>query len=295
MRELLNRRPDQPLPPGVHDKLRTELLDALDAEQPRTPRRVLVPIAAAAAVLAVAAGLAVAVPALKKDDSGTPVAGQASIRDLPATERANLRTQCLDEANRITANGIKKPFREFEIVRAVEFPGVKDPKLVNTWLIGKGTETVGKPIGAIPAEKIDYYWLCSRTAGGVISESSLRTTQQQILGGDPIRTIARNAGLFAGPVDRVTVQVPGRPAVDAFLVDGFWMAPTEGRTGWGPYDADDPLRSAYVVRGYAGGRQVYDSSKPAKPCYVVYPERPGYKQLFPSNQPRCTDSYPWPS
>lgn len=284
MTELLNRRPDRPLAPERHEELRAELLDAIEADRRRPKHRLLVPVAAAA-VVAVVAGVIGAVPLLtKRDDTGTPVSGQLSgqsrIRDLSPDRTAALRSQCLAEANRITANGITKPFQDFAVVRAFELPGVRDPKVVSTWLIGKGAT---------------YFWLCSRTAGGVISESSVRVLRSQRLGGDPIRSVARNAGIYAGPVDRVTVQVPGQAAEDAVLVDGFWFAATVGRTGWGPYDADDPLRNSYVVRGYAKGRQVYLSSDPKSDCNVVPSLPAGMRQPVARNSRPCKTVYSWPS
>ena len=275
MRELLNRRPDRPLPSAQHERMRADLLAELDSESVRTPRRTLVPVAAAAAVLLVAAGLAVAVPALQKDDAGTPVAGagQPVVRDLSAADTTALEQQCLAEADRITVKQLPRPFRSYQPVRAFEFVDVKDPKVVKTWLIAKGRADVwqdGVPPIIDPATEPDGYWLCSRTAGGAISESSIRQP-----GGDlpsEVRRVARNAGVFAGSVQRVTMQPTGQPERDAYLYDGFWFAPTVGRVGWGLYDADDPDLSDFVYRAYDGaGREVYSSANPPKPPPCAHP------------------------
>ncbi|GAA1680264.1 hypothetical protein GCM10009745_25320 [Kribbella yunnanensis] len=263
MRELLNRRPDQPMPPGQHEKLRADLLTAIETEQARTPRRVLVPVAAAAAVLMVAAGLAVAVPALRNNDSGTSVAGQGalSIRELSAQETAELQAQCLAEADRITLKQLPRPFRGYTPVRAFQFTDVQDPRVVNTWLITKGIPDKWQddsPSVDVPDE--EGYWLCSRTKGGVISESSIRQGDHMPYP-HPVWRSSRNSGVLVDPVVRVTVQEQGKAEADAYLANGFWFAPTVGRTNWGPHDADDPSLKDFVVRGYdAGNRMVYDSA-----------------------------------
>ncbi|WP_405071521.1 hypothetical protein OG558_19445 [Kribbella sp. NBC_01510] len=68
--------------------------------------------------------------------------------------------------------------------------------------------------------------------------------------------------------------------------DGFWFAPTEGRTKWGPYDADDPARKDYVVRGYdANDRQVYATTE--------LPGHPGMHASVHQDFPRRhDDSHP---
>ncbi|MFB6725009.1 hypothetical protein ACFCV3_32830 [Kribbella sp. NPDC056345] len=304
MRELLNRRPDQPLPPGQHEKLRAELLDALETEQAGTPRRVLVPIAAAAAVLMVVTGLAVAGSALKKDDTGTPAAGggQPVVRDLSAADTAALQKQCLAEADRITVKQLPRPFRSYKAVRAFEFVDVQDPKVVKTWLIAKGKADEwqdGKPSIVPPGQG---YWLCSRTAGGAISESSIRHGAEPEVT-EEIRRVARNAGIFAGAVARVTMQPKGQPERDAYLSNGFWFAPTVGRVGWGPhYDDDDPNLADFVYRAYdAGGREIYSSANPPKPllCTLRWEKTGVDGKKTPAgpptaNPPYCP-KYKWPS
>ncbi len=300
MRELLNRRPDQPLPPGRHDQLRAELLDEIEADQPRQSRRMLVPVAAAAAVFAVAAGLALAVPALRKDDTGMPVAGggQPVVRDLSAADTAALQKQCLAEADRITVKQLPRPFRSYQPVRAFEFVDVKDPKVVKTWLIAKGKADEwqdGQPAILPPGQG---YWLCSRTAGGVISESSIRTPLTDKLVQLPVRPLARNAGVVAAPVVRVTVELAGRPAQEAFLLDGFWFAPTEGRTNWGPYDTEDPAARTVVIRGYdAGGQQIFantDKHPNCQPAWVVAGKQRAKPVQTDPPEPECP-TFRWPS
>ena len=82
--------------------------------------------------------------------------------------------------------------------------------------------------------------------------------------------------------------------------DGFWFAPTEGRTKWGPYDADDPARKDYVVRGYdANDRQVYATTDPpdTRECTLPYTRtsRDGTTTtVTPTVAPVCK-YYSWPS
>jgi hypothetical protein len=302
---VLSRRPDRPLPPGRHEELRADLLDAIETDQARTPRRHFAPVAAAAAVLAVAAGVATAVPALTHDDGAAPATGKIPappvIRELSAADTATLRTECLAEANRITSKNLKRPFVQYKIVRAFEFVDVKNPKIVKTWLMGEGREFPRAPKG-FRVEPAEGYWFCSRTAGGTISESSLRFPSSGAVLDAPVFGMARNAGIYTSLVARVTVQPEGEAPVEAVLQDGFWFAPTAGRTNWGPYDADDPERPDYVVRAYdAAGQQVYTSDQPTRTVTCPMVEMPTVTagQTFTrptstSSDPACRQYY-WPS
>ncbi len=303
MNELLTRRPDRPLPPGTHERLRADLLSAIENEPTRPPRRILAPALAAAAVLAVVAGLAIGVRAFRTD-TAPPASGPATVRALTADETASLRTQCLAEANRITSKSLPHPFTDYKVVKAFEFTGVKDPNVVSTWLIGFGNQTY--PTIArhpMPERSHPAYWLCSRTAGGVISEPSIRFSPNSILSGAPSMRIARNAGVYTKTVAKITVQPKGQQPIEAFLQDGFWFAPTVGRTNWGPYDADDPGRGDFLVRGYdAAGALLYTDSGPnptAAPItcpYMAVTLPNGERSDVPSPpvKPECVE-YRWPS
>ncbi|WUJ67733.1 hypothetical protein OG809_21765 [Kribbella soli] len=302
MNELLTRRTDRPLPPGAHEKLRAELLAAIEIEPVRRPRRILAPALAAASVLIVVAGLVVAVRAFKTD-SAPPATGPAKTRPLTADETATLRTQCLAEANRITSKSLPHPFTDYKVIRAFEFTGVKDPNVVNTWLIGSGLQTYPTGPKGIPRESHPAYWLCSRTAGGVVSEPSIRFSPGARLIGDPMMRIARNAGVYTKSVARVTVQPKGQAPVEAFLQDGFWFAPTVGRTNWGPYDAGDNGLNDFVVRGYDAvgelivtDRGIDPTAAPATCPMVVVTLPNGTLDTVPKTPtpPECRE-YGWPS
>ncbi|WP_328997695.1 hypothetical protein OHA18_24910 [Kribbella sp. NBC_00709] len=302
MNELLTRRTDRPLPPGAHEKLRADLLSAIETEPVRAPRRILAPALAAASVLVVVAGLVVAVRAMKTD-SAPPVSGTTKIRTLSAEETATLRTQCLAEANRITSKSLPHPFTDYKVIRAFEFTGVKDSKVVNTWLVGSGLQVYPTGPKGLPPKSDPAYWLCSRTAGGVISEPSIRFGTGARLIGAPIMRIARNAGVYTKSVTRITVQPKGQAPVEAFLQDGFWFAPTVGRTNWGPYDSSDNGLNDFVVRGYdaAGAlivteRGIDPTAAPAT-CAMVQITLPnGKEDMVPKTPtpPECRE-YRWPS
>lgn len=296
MNELLTRRPDRPLPPETHERLRAELLAAIETK----PRRTLAPILAAAAVLVVVAGLVIAVRT--KPHTAPPAARPNATRALTAAETETLHKQCLTEANRITSKSLPHPFTNYKVVRAFEFTGVQDPNVVNTWLIGYGIQKFPTPKGA-PERSHPAYWLCSRTQGGVISEPSIRFGPGARLSGSPFLRIARNAGVYTKTVARITVEPKGQPPLDAVLQDGFWFAPTVGRTGWGPYDSDDPGRSDFVVRGYdADGRLLSTDSgpnptAPTVTCPLVFVTLPnGKTDTVPKTptRPECVE-YRWPS
>ncbi|MEV5966957.1 hypothetical protein AB0L70_34625 [Kribbella sp. NPDC051952] len=305
MTDLLTRRPERPLPPGRHQQLRADLLTAIETEPARTPRRVLGPLVAAAAVLAVVAGLAVGVHAFQGDDGIVPSGqdhAQPRVKELSAKDTRKLRGQCEREADKITNADHPHPFDDFKTLNAFEFVDVKSPKVVKTWFIGSGEEVYENPAGG-PGRISPIYWLCSRTAGGVISESSIRFGKKVNLF-DPVTGFARNAGVFVAPVTRVTVQPKGQPEIEAVLRDGMWFAPTEGRINWGPFDADDPVTKTYVVRGYdASGRQVSSTATPGPVelnCAVrgPYTKKDG-KTISPTpnptNSPPDCKVYEWPS
>ena len=305
MTDLLTRRPERPLPPGRHQKLRSDLLAAIETETARTPRRVLGPLVAAAAVLAVVAGLAVGVQALKRDDGAPagPDHAQPRIKELSAQDTKTLRQQCQREADKITRADLPHPFDDFTTLKAFEFVDVTAPKVVKTWFIGSGDE-VYKGLKSGPGRTAPILWLCSRTAGGVISESSIRFPSAVNMP-DPVLGFARNAGVFVAPVTRVTVQPKGQPEIEAVLRDGMWFAPTEGRINWGPFDAADPVTKTYVLRGYdASGRQIYSSATTPAPvqtdCVVrgPYTNKDG-KTISPTPNPSASPPdcklYKWPS
>jgi hypothetical protein len=65
MINLLTPRPERDLPPGQHERRRTELLAIIDSEVGARRRRLLTPLLAAAAVIAVVAGLTVGATAFR--------------------------------------------------------------------------------------------------------------------------------------------------------------------------------------------------------------------------------------
>ncbi|MGW6276889.1 hypothetical protein [Kribbella sp. NPDC055071] len=301
---LLDRRPDRPLPRETHERLRADLLTAIDTRPVRSPRRILVPAIAAAAVFTLVVGLAIGLRAFRPN-ADAPAGGptQPTIRALSAAETEHLHQQCLAESDRITANGLKEPFHKYKVIKAFEFTGIGDPNIVTTWLVGDGIARFTAP--GLPDDQADtmpMYWFCSRTKGGKISESSIRSPKSgSPKSGGRLLPMARNAGGYIAPITRVTVQPPGKPEVEAYLMGDYWFAPTEGRVGWGPYDADDPSQSKYVVRGYnAAGRVVATVPEPGGPknvvCQAVPTVKPDGTHTFvpkTPTPPECRE-YVWP-
>lgn len=301
MTNLLDRRPDRPLPPGLHDKLRADLLAAIETEPSRSPRRYLVPAVAAAAVLALILGLHAFRPYAQPAVTGPT---HPTVRTLPAAETEKLHQQCLAESDRITSKQLPRPFHDFKVVKAFEFTGINDPSIVTTWLVGDGVEDPNqrrpKSLPPLPEKPRQVHWFCSRTKDGRISESSIRSGGKSQLIGSPLHLMARNAGGFTTPVTRVTVQPPGQAELEAYLMGSYWFAPTDGRLNWGPYDADDPQRGRYIVRGYdATGKQVTIVPDPTLPptvhCDMVTKTLPdGTLTSVPKTPtpPECRQ-YPW--
>lgn len=105
MIDVMSRRPERDLPPGRHERLRAELLARLDAE-PASPRRFLMPLLAAAAVVAVIAGLAVGLPALRSGPeqvAGGTGGGLASLR-IPYVTVEGEQTVLHDGATTVRLN-----------------------------------------------------------------------------------------------------------------------------------------------------------------------------------------------
>ena len=87
MNTQLTPPPDHDLRPATRNRQRDELIAIVDHESAKAaPRRRLVPLAAAAAVVAVAAGLAIGVPALRGDKSQPPASGAASGAQPPPSQ-----------------------------------------------------------------------------------------------------------------------------------------------------------------------------------------------------------------
>lgn len=278
----LSTPPDHDLPAAVRSRQRDELVAIVDHEAEAPRRRIAVPLLAAAAVIVVVAGLAVAVPALRDNStpapagvstatqpkvaaSKKPAAQPVRTRELSAAETAAFRTQCIAFTQYSSDS-----FADYQVVHAFEYVGTARPSLTKSWLVTrKGSD----------------YWICIRDGrGSVVSDSgfgpaiSPRSKDIPYLFA-PVDERGTGTGMYIPSITRVTVQHTGEAVVEGVLKDGFWFAPMEDakleRDPKGqPVRPDNGLIGVipdWTIRGYDGaGKLVYDSAKngPAvKNCY----------------------------
>ncbi|TDU91242.1 hypothetical protein EV138_4844 [Kribbella voronezhensis] len=282
----LTTPPDHELPRPVRDRQRDELVAIVDHEFGAPRRRTAVPLLAAAATVAVIAGLAFGVPALKGDKTapagtapaagGTKVASgntpkdakatnapplarpiPAEIRQLGAAETAAFRNQCIE-----FTKGAQRSFASFEVIHAFEYVETARPGLTKSWLV---------------ARKGMDYWICSRSGDGSIAGDSAFGPNISPAGKDvpylfaPVDGRGEGTGMYIPSVARVTVQHHGDAPVEAVLKDGFWFAPMEQDSFPLPTNGAKPTRQdnhligvmpGWTIRGYDGaGKLVYDSAK----------------------------------
>jgi hypothetical protein len=271
--------PDHDVPVSVRQRQRDELVAIVDHEAGAArSRRIAVPLLAAAAVLAVTAGLAFAVPALRSNDETagtTPAAGvtrkptpkpqQAQTRELSAAEKGAFRNQCI-----AFTNVYQDSFASFEVIQGFAYVSTARPTLAKSWLV---------------ARKGMDYWICTRNGHGQIASDftfgpnlSARHKDVPYLFA-PVDGRGNGGGLYIPSIARITVQHDGEKPVEAVLRDGFWFAPMEDAqpkrgSGGKPVFEDNHLigvTPGWTIRGYDGeGKLVYDSAKngpDVRKCY----------------------------
>lgn len=271
--------PEHDLPEGVRSRQRDELVAIVDHEVGTPRKRIAVPLLAAAAVLAVTAGLAFAVPALRGDKtapaSTTPVAGvtkkkppavqPAVIRELSAAEKAAFRDKCV-----AFTEGYQDPFASFEVIEGFTYVKTARQSLAKSWLVAR--------------RGMDY-WICTRNGYGNIASDFIFGPQASGRYKDvpylfaPVDGRGNGGGLYIPSIARITVQHDGEQAVQAVLRDGFWFAPMEEARGMldskGKRATPDNhligVIPGWTIRGYDGdGKLVYDSAKngpDVRKCY----------------------------
>jgi len=272
--------PDHEVPGPVRQRQRDELVAIVDHEAEAPRRRLAVPLLAAAAVLAVTAGLAFAVPALRSDGPAgtTPAAGitrkpspkaqqvqPAQTRELSAAEKTAFRNQCIT-----FTKGSQDSFASFEVIHAFAYVRTARPSLAKSWLVTrKGMD----------------YWICTRDGRGQISSDFLFGPDASARHKDvpylfaPVDGRGNGGGLYIPSIARITVQHDGEKPVEAVLREGFWFAPMEdARAEGGPAGRPDFRNNNLIgvipdwtIRGYDGeGKLVYDSAKngpDVRKCY----------------------------
>ncbi|GAA1592904.1 hypothetical protein GCM10009789_53670 [Kribbella sancticallisti] len=230
--------PDHDLRPATRARQRDELVAIVDHESAAgTPHRRFVPLAAAAAVVAVTAGLALAVPALRGEEAQPPVAGQDTAAAKPAVEP-------LSEAEQATygKSCVGKEFRgpkgdqTYTVIDGFRWVKPADPAASGVVLIRRSK--------GIQACAVD-----SKGQARLIAFAFPGETQ-----GMPV--VGSVAGTYTKQVTRITVAAGSGPTTEAVLRHGFFFAPLKRVDSQGRPAPDSP--PAYTVRGYdADGKLIY--------------------------------------
>ncbi|MEU4195475.1 hypothetical protein AB0E69_26480 [Kribbella sp. NPDC026611] len=248
MNTQLTPPPEHELRPATRERQRDELIGIVDHESAQAaPRRRFIPLAAAAAVVAVAAGLTIGVPALRGHDAQPSVSGAAgadaakpAIEPLTATEKRKYVKEC-DHPMSTFSDPAGSP------AVADEFKWVKPPADTHAvaWVvlsyyggrrnIACGFDAKGHQTGWTPARR-------GETQSAVVQ-----------------KTGAGN-GTYARDVARITIAIGTGPATEAILRNGFFFAPMKFiDTLTRPAPDSAPK---YTVRGYdANGKLIYSSPK----------------------------------
>ncbi|MFI7063683.1 hypothetical protein ACIBL3_22045 [Kribbella sp. NPDC050124] len=242
--------PDHDVRPATRDRQRDELIAIIDHESAQeAPRRRLVPLAAAAAVVAVTAGLAIGVPALRGDNAQSPVSG-------PNTGTAKPAVAPLSEAE-------KRAY-----TKACDSPKSPDPKAAERiYTVTDAFKWVNPP-----SDTHAIAWVVLRyTSAGRISASACgfnakgqRTEYVWARSGETKRAVidktAAGGGTYAKSVARITMASGTGPTVEAIMRDGLFFAPMTYEPTRGPLKPDAAV--PYTVRAYdANGQVVYASAK----------------------------------
>ncbi|HWD79594.1 MAG TPA: hypothetical protein VG497_11945 [Kribbella sp.] len=223
--------PDGDLRPATRERQRAELISILESET-GTPsrRRVLVPLAAVAAVvLVVALGFA-----LRGGTRPTQVASAPAVEPLSAAEKAHLGQRCLVSYSLATSTG-------HAVLDGFRFVDPPDDAYVRTWVVGYG----------------DGLWVnCGFDKAGAMVSGTAATPRLGLF--EEVQAGGPGSGSYVKPITRITVTPRGGTPVEAVLRNGFYYAPVRSV----PADkapADSSPRP-YVVRGYdATGTLVYTS------------------------------------
>lgn len=224
--------PDGDLRPSTRDRQRDELVAILESGS-GTPsrRRLLVPLAAVAAVVLVAA-----LGFVLRD--GKPrveqVVSAPAVEPMSAAEKAHLGQRCLVSYNLATSTG-------HAVLDGFRFVNPPSDAYVRTWVVGYG----------------DGLWVnCGFDQAGVMVSGTAATTRLGLF--NEVQAGGPGSGAYVKAVTRITVTPLGGEPVEAVLRNGFYYAPVRSLPARKAQTDSSPR--PYVVRGYdATGQLVYTS------------------------------------
>ncbi|MFF0270864.1 hypothetical protein [Kribbella sp. NPDC004536] len=273
---MITSPPD--LRPETRERQRAELTAIVAHEAGHNPRSRVVPLLAAAAVLAVTAGLAFGIPSLRHDNAPAPATQpKQTVEPLNAADKARFGRRCM-----LQMNFPPGKLQRYEVVDGFRFSATD--AFTTTWVV---VHTVGQ-------------WMpCGFDAKGNLNSSFPQGRNQDLYRAIELRGIG--AGAYATQIKRITVAVGNREPVEAVLRNGYFYTAVPYVRLRGPHT--DSTRRVYVVRGYdAAGKLVYTSPRTdgearalSNTCYI---SPTGKLVLYQSDNPHpdpktCRKSYVW--
>ena len=213
--------PEHEPSPATRARQRDELVAIVSHESTAASRRRLVPLLAAASVVAVTAGLAIGVPALRHDSSRPPAAGtdeavskplaQPLTQPLTAAVQSSYAKRCNENWGKDMA---KRPFTVVDSFRWANPP--QDSRSIAWVLIRNQVMTRS----------------CGFNANGRISEIGFASSGQA----QPAVIVRRGAGngTYTKAVTRITMSIGAGPTTEAVLRNGFFFAPMKYVAGPNP-------------------------------------------------------------
>jgi hypothetical protein len=235
--------PEHDLSPATRARQRDELVAIVSHESTAAPRRHLVPLLAAASVVAVTAGLAIGVPALRHDSSQPPAAGTEEAiskpltRPLTAAEQRIYAKRCNDNWGKDLAKFA------FTVVDGFRWANPPQDSRSTAWVLIRNRVMTRS---------------CGFSTKGQVSEigfASSGHTQRAV-----IDRKGAGSGTYTKAVARITMSIGTGPATEAVLRNGFFFAPMKYVGGPRPRTPEAPV--GFTVRGYdAAGKLIYQTPK----------------------------------
>lgn len=248
MNTQLTPPPDHDLRPATRNRQRDELIAIVDHESAQAaPRRRLVPLAAAAAVVAVTAGLAIGVPALRGDKAQPPASGTGlsaatpPIAMLTAAEKNKYAKAC----NHGAEASPDPAARTYTVMDGFKWVDPPAGTHALAWVVIKsGSKGLATACGFdAKGKQTEYGW-------AIKGETKM----------DAVDKTGAGVGTYARSVARITIAIGTGPATEAVLRNGFFFAPMRYVDTLTRAAPSDP--PTYTVRGYAAtGKLIYASPR----------------------------------
>ncbi|WP_427890729.1 hypothetical protein ACQHIV_01030 [Kribbella sp. GL6] len=230
------------LRPETRARQRAELTAIVAREATRKPRNHAVPVLAAAAVVAVVAGLAIGIPALRQDGAPAPAAvpahpGSQAIAPLNAADRNPLGALCAERVATVART------KSHQVLDGFRYTDPPSGAFSTTWVV----------------IRIEGFWAsCGFDAKGNLNAMLPASPRQPLL--HAVELKGAGTGLYAAHIKRITVALPGQAPVQAVLRNGYFYTALPYVRVRGPR-TDSAVRP-YTVRGYdANGKLVYTSPR----------------------------------